>query len=78
MEDCIEIKQSGNVIEASCVLGLWSVSGTDRDKVLSQARHCFELFRQDGEYYKIIGGDSPLDTMFVEMNKICKQDGKVL
>jgi hypothetical protein len=47
----------------SCKLGLWSVSGKDRLVVMGHASYYFKQYKEDGEYYNIIGGESPINKL---------------
>jgi hypothetical protein len=60
---CTRFSSDGDVLTASCKLGLWSASGEDYDLVVDEALHYFKQYKEDGEYYNIIGGESPIDKL---------------
>jgi hypothetical protein len=61
---CTVEKTKDGIIELSCALGLWSVSGVDVDIVYMEGYHYWQQYNDDGEYYKIIGGESPAEKAF--------------
>jgi len=60
----IENKKDGRTY-LSCKLGLWGVSGASTDSVYLEAFYYWQQYNEDGEYYKMIGGESPVE-------KLCK------
>jgi len=60
-QKCVIVKE--NSIE--CKLGLWSVYGGTEKQQLDEALHYFSQYKEDGEYYSILGGKSPVE-MFME------------
>lgn len=74
MEDfarCVIIKNMPDGYKISCKLGLWSVEAPTRNRAESEARHYFRQYRDDGEYYSIIGGTSPVEV-FINSIKSAK------
>lgn len=61
---CTNISFNEGVWEVECKLGLWSVSGSDRDTVCREGKHYFEQYKEDGEYYEILGGLSPYEIIY--------------
>ena len=59
---CVNEKKNGDQVEIGCKLGLWSVIGPNND-VYSDALHYFKQYMDDGEYYKILGGKSPVELL---------------
>ena len=57
--ECIEMAFDGNTWYISCRLGLWSVQSECKDTAKDEAFNYFRQYKEDGEYYKIIGGQSP-------------------
>ena len=64
-EKCIFRRWSndGLVYQIDCHLGLWGVEGSDKAFVECQAYHYWQQYASDGEYYRIIGGKSPVDIL---------------
>jgi hypothetical protein len=60
---CTRFSSDGDVLTVSCKLGLWSASGEDYCLVVDEALHYFKQYRDDGEYYNIIGGESPINKL---------------
>jgi hypothetical protein len=60
---CTNTLFDGDLWDISCKLGLWGVSGEDKDRAQDEALHYFKQYRDDGEYYGIIGGESPIDKL---------------
>lgn len=58
----IETEEDGR-ISLECKLGLWSVSGSDADNVYLEAFLYWRQYNKDGEYYKILGGESPAEKL---------------
>jgi len=66
MEDfkkCTNTVFDGDMWDIECKLGLWGVIGEDKDKVEGEALHYFRQYKEDGEYYKILGGESPAEKL---------------
>ena len=60
---CTSTVFDGELWDISCKLGLWSVTGKDKDEVQDEALQYFTQYKEDGEYYRIIGGESPVDKL---------------
>lgn len=58
---CTNTIFDGDFWDIECKLGLWGVTGADRDEVQDEALHYFLQYKSDGEYYEIIGGESPIE-----------------
>ncbi len=58
----IETEEDGRT-SLECKLGLWSVSCSDTDSVYLEAFHYWQQYNEDGEYYKILGGESPAEKL---------------
>ena len=66
MEDfkkCTNTVFDGDMWDIGCKLGLWGVTGEDKDQVQDEALHYFRQYKEDGEYYKILGGESPAEKL---------------
>ena len=46
-----------------CKLGLWCVSSSDTGSVYLEAFHYWQQYNEDGEYYKILAGESPAEKL---------------
>ena len=53
-EKFVKVKETKHGAEANCCLGLWGVSGHNKEDVLRQAWHCFVQYWSDGEYDHLI------------------------
>ena len=62
-KECTLSLFDGDLWDISCKLGLWSVSGEDKDAVQDEALHYFKQYRDDGEYSSIIGGHSVIEKL---------------
>jgi len=60
---CTNTLFDGDLWEISCKLGLWGVAGQYKDEVQDEALHYFRQYKEDGEYYSIIGGESSIDKL---------------
>ena len=69
MEKCTTYKRRGDVCEIKCNLGLWSVSGKYGLDLINEADHYFEQYKADGEYSKILGGESAEDILLKHLKK---------
>ena len=47
----------------SCKIGLWGVDAPTYELAMREAMHYFKQYRGDGEYYKILGGKSPVELL---------------
>ena len=63
LERCATYSKKGNVCTIKCKLGLWEVSGSYGMKLINEAEHYFQQYKSDGEYYKILGGKSPVELL---------------
>lgn len=64
-ESCIKRKALDCTYRIDCIFGLWGVEGDSKTLVESEAFHYWQQYKMDGEYYMILGGESPAD-------KLCK------
>lgn len=62
-EECTNTVFDGDMWDIECKLGLWGVSGKDKVQVKDEALHYFWQYKEDGEYYRIIGGESPAEKL---------------
>ena len=62
-EKCTNCLFDGDLWDIECNLGLWSVQGCNQEEVQDEALHYFRQYKSDGEYYKILGGDSPTKVL---------------
>ena len=62
-EKCVEYSCNDGTFKVTCIKGLWSVAGNDKIQVEHKALHYFEQYREDGEYYDIIGGLTPIEIL---------------
>jgi hypothetical protein len=61
---CVEYSyHNKGIYSITCSKGLWKVEGSNKMEVYGEALHYFEQYRDDGEYYDIIGGPSPVDAL---------------
>lgn len=70
MEDfkkCTNTVFDGDMWDIECKLGLWGVTGEDKDEVEDEALYYFRQYKEDGEYYEILGGESPDDKLIKAM-----------
>jgi hypothetical protein len=58
-EKCVKRKALDYTYKIDCALGLWGVEGDSKTLVESEAFHYWQQYNKDGEYYKILGGQSP-------------------
>ncbi len=56
-------KRKNGRVSINCKLGLWSVEAPNEDAAMCEALHYWQQYRGDGEYYKIIGGKSPIEIL---------------
>lgn len=61
--ECVIKKEMGGITFLDCKLGLWGVSGSDTDSVYLEAIHYWKQYNEDGEYYKILGGEGPAEKL---------------
>ncbi len=57
-------------ISLKCKLGLWEVEANDSDRVYLEAFHYWRQYKNDGEYYRLIGGESPKDKLKLEKENV--------
>ena len=58
-DKCVEVKLlKDGTAEIHCKLGLWSVSGTDREVVRANAMHYWIQYYHDGEYDSLLSNTS--------------------
>lgn len=62
-ERCVKRKALGYTYKIECILGLWGVEGGSKSLVESEAFHYWQQYNEDGEYYKILGGESPVEKL---------------
>jgi hypothetical protein len=62
-EKCIKRGALAYTYEIDCILGLWGAEGGDKSLVESEAFHYWQQYHSDGEYYKILGGESPAEKL---------------
>lgn len=58
----IETKVDGKTC-LDCKLGLWGVNSSDTDIVYLEAFYYWNQYNEDGEYYEILGGESPAEKL---------------
>ena len=61
--DRISVRTGIFMFEIKCVLGFWGVECASYDAALMEAFYYWQQYKADGEYYKIIGGDSPTEVL---------------
>lgn len=66
-EKCTNTIFDGDFWHISCKLGLWGVEGKDQDEMQDEALRYFRKYKADGEYYTIIGGESPFEKLKKEI-----------
>lgn len=64
---CVNETEVDGRVSIECKLGLWSVESADSDRVYLDAFHYWRQYHDDGEYYQILGGESPSQKL---MNKV--------
>ena len=69
IEKCAIYKRTGDRCSISCKLGLWEVEGPYGLALMNEADHYFEQYRADGEYHKILGGESPADILMRSLER---------
>jgi len=67
-EKCVKRECLSGRFSIGCIYGLWAVSGADKRQVESEAMHYWQQYNSDGEYYQILGGESPGDKLFKLIN----------
>ena len=60
-EKCIKRSSRNGRHKIDCVLGLWGVEAPTKNRAENEALGYWVRYVRDGEYYKIIGGESPTD-----------------
>lgn len=63
---CTAANATESGYEIECLLGLWSVSCLSFDgslRLTQEALYYWAQYKSDGEYYKIIGGKSPIELL---------------
>lgn len=65
---CTNTVFDGDEWDISCIIGLWGVSGGCKDMVQDEALHYFRQYRDDGEYYNVLGGKSPTEILCEKLN----------
>lgn len=73
MSDFEKCVKTSHKYKIDCVLGLWSVEGSSKASVESKAFHYWQQYKKDGEYYKILGGESPAIVMLKTHNPYIKR-----
>lgn len=66
MEKCTVLTRNGESYSIKCIYGLWEVTAQYRRDLVREASRYFEQYKSDGEYYKILGGKSPVELMMGE------------
>ena len=66
MEKCTVLTRNGDSCSIECIYGLWEVTAQYGIDLVREASHYFEQYKSDGEYYKILGGKSPVELMMGE------------
>jgi hypothetical protein len=62
-EKCVKRKTLDCTYKIDCILGLWGVEGDSKTLVESEAFNYWQQYNEDGEYYKILGGESPAEKL---------------